>query len=147
MSARMKTEIPAIPLALITGFAIAQLVLWPFGLASLGTFAVLSTGAVAGRLSLALCENATRRLHGAGRWGLLRCVWHFGWRRGWGCWKILRLCDVWPDMALLWAEVLENEALSHEANGVTKYAPHLRAFSAGIRRHHAAFKATGVSSP
>ena len=36
--------------------------------------------------------------------------------------------------------------MSHEANGITKYAPHLRSFAAQIREYHALFTANRTSS-
>lgn len=68
---------------------------------------------------------------------LLRCVWYLGPNKGWRYWRITALCRRRPDFALWWAAALDGEALSNEANGVTKYAPAFRAFAADIRRNHA----------
>lgn len=74
-------------------------------------------------------------------WRLVGCLWHLGINRGWRYWQIMRLCERVPAFALQWADALDCEAMSHEANGVTKYAPHLREFAADIRKHHAAYTA------
>lgn len=66
---------------------------------------------------------------------LFRCLWHLGLNRGWRYWKIQRLCERDPSFASAWADSLESEAASHEANGVTQYVPYLRAFAAEIREH------------
>jgi hypothetical protein len=78
---------------------------------------------------------------------LLRCVWHLGFNKGWRYWKISRLCRIVPGFALQWADALETEAMSHEANGVTQYAPYLRSFAAAIRANYEAWRQAELNKP
>ena len=78
---------------------------------------------------------------------LLRCIWHLGWNRGWRYWRIDQLCRKVPGFALQWAASMEAEADSHEANGVTTYAPYLRAFDADVRRNYEAWRKAELSKP
>ena len=80
-------------------------------------------------------------------WRLVRCVRALGLSKGVRYWRIENLCIACPAFALRWADALESEALSHEANGVTQYAPSLRGFAADIRRHHALFTANISGQP
>lgn len=80
-------------------------------------------------------------------WRLVRCVRALGLSKGVRYWRIENLCIAQPAFALQWADALESEALSHEANGVTQYAPSLRGFAADIRRHHAGFTANDAYQP
>ena len=82
--------------------------------------------------------------NGVGSRELVSCIWHLGPRKGLRYWRIARLCARVPNFALQWADCLDSEALSHEATGVTQYAPHLRAFASDLRRHHAAWIAANV---
>lgn len=79
-------------------------------------------------------------------WRLVRCVRALGLSKGVRYWRIENACIACPAFALQWADALESEALSHEANGVTQYAPSLRGFAADIRRHHASYTANTKGS-
>lgn len=59
-----------------------------------------------------------------------------GASRGVRYWKIEKLCIEQPLLSTAWANALDSEAISHEANGVTRYAPYLRMFAADIRKNH-----------
>jgi hypothetical protein len=80
-------------------------------------------------------------------WRLVRCVRALGLNKGVRYWRIENACIACPALALQWADALESEALSHEANGVTQYAPSLRGFAADIRRHHALYTANTQGQP
>jgi hypothetical protein len=76
---------------------------------------------------------------------LLRCVRLLGINKGFRYWRITRACRRHPGLALHWADALETEADSGEANGVTKYAAGLRGFAREIRLAHSIYTQTNKS--